>query len=67
MITLYHAPSFFFFVIIDLYFLTPAVFTQIFHPIAELVMTIEIPTKEAKAETEMHPVPVEINISKYPI
>ena len=41
--------SCFFFLIIDLYFLTPAVIAQIFNPIAGLVIPIEIPTKEAKA------------------
>ena len=46
---------FFFFSIIDLYFLIPT---------AELIIPIGIPTKEAKAEMEMHPVTVEINISK---
>ena len=40
---------FFFFLIIDLYFLTPAVIAQIFNPIAGLVIPIGIPTKEAKA------------------
>ena len=39
-----------FFLFIDLYFLIPAVITQIYTPIAELVIPIEIPTKEAKAE-----------------
>ena len=39
----------FFFLIIDLYFLIPAVITQIFNPIAELVIPIGIPTKETKA------------------
>ena len=52
-----------FFLIIDLYFLIPAVITQIFNPIAELVIPIGIPTKEAKAEIEMHPVIVGITIS----
>ena len=46
---------FFFFLIIDLYFLIHAVITQIFNPIAELVIPIGISTKEAKAETETHP------------
>ena len=46
---------FFFFLIIDLYFLTHAVITQIFNPIAELVIPIGISTKEAKAEMETHP------------
>ena len=44
-----------FFLIIDLYFLIHAVITQIFNPIAELVIPIGISTKEAKAETETHP------------
>ena len=38
------------FLSIDLYFLIPAVITQIFTSIAELVIPTEIPTKEAKAE-----------------
>ena len=55
---------FFFFLIIDLYFLIPAVITQIFNPIVELAIPIGIPTKEAKAEMETHPVIVEITIRK---
>ena len=54
---------FFFFLIIDLYFLIPAVITQILNPVAELVMPIGILTKEAKAEIETLPVIVEITIS----
>ena len=46
---------FFFFLIIDLYFLIPAAIAQIFYPFAELV----IPSKEAKAKIEIHPVIVE--------
>ena len=42
---------FFFFLIIDLYFLVVAAITQVFNPIAELV----IPSKEAKEWIEMHP------------
>ena len=53
--------------IIDLYFLIPAVITQIFHPIAELVIPIGIPTKEGKEEMETHPVIVEITISELSI
>ena len=34
-----------------------------FNPIAKVVIPIEIPTKEAKAEMETHPVIVEITIS----
>ena len=47
---------FFFFLIIDLYFLIPAVIAQIFNPIAEIVIPIGIATKEAKAEMKTHPV-----------
>ena len=39
---------FFLFLIIDSSFLIPAAVTQIFNPIAELVILIGIPTKEAK-------------------
>ena len=45
---------FFFFLIIDLYFLIPAVIAQIFNPVAGLVIPIGISIKEAKAETETH-------------
>ena len=55
---------YFFFLIINLYFLIPAVIAQIFNPIAELVIPIGIPTKEAKAEIEIHPVIVEVKIRK---
>ena len=37
---------------------------QIFNPSAELVIPIKIPTKEAKAEIETHPVIVEPKIRK---
>ena len=43
---------FLFFLFVDWYFLMPAVITQIFTPIVELVIPIEIPTKEAKVEME---------------
>ena len=55
---------FFFFLIIDLYFLIPAVIARIFNPIAELVIPIAIPIKEVKAEFEIHPVVVEARIRK---
>ena len=58
---------FFFFLISDLYLLIPAVITQNFNPIAELVIPIGILTKEAKAEMEMHPVIVEIKMSQWSI
>ena len=38
------------FLIIDLYFLIPAVISQIFYSTAELTTPIGIPTNEAKAE-----------------
>ena len=41
---------FFYFLVIDLYFLIAAVIAQIFNPTVELVIPVEIPTKEAKAE-----------------
>ena len=50
---------FLFFLTIDLYFLIPAVVTQIFNGIEELAICIWIPIKEAKAEIEMHSVIVE--------
>ena len=50
--------------IIDLYFLIPATFAEIFISIAELVCPIGIPSKEAKAEVEMNPVTVEAKIRK---
>ena len=56
------------FLFIDLYFLIPAVITQIFNPISELsVIAVGTPTKEAKAEMETHPVIVEITISELSI
>ena len=55
---------FLFIFLIGLYLLIPAVITQIFNPIAELVIHIEIPTKEAKKEIETNPVIVEITISE---
>ena len=47
---------FFFFLIIEFYFLIAAVIAKTFNSIAELVIPIETPTKEAKAEMEIHPV-----------
>ena len=55
---------FFFFLTIDLYILNPAVKTQIFNPFAELVLLIQVPTKDAKSEMKTHPVIVEIAISE---
>ena len=50
----------FFFFIIDLYFLILGVIAQIVDPIAELVISIGIPSKEAKTEIEIHPVLVKL-------
>ena len=55
---------FFFLLIIDLYFLIPAVIDQIFNPITELVIPEGIPSKEAKAEIEIHPVTAKTKIRK---
>ena len=49
---------------IDLYISIPRVVVQIFNPIAELVIPIGIPSKEAKAEMEIHPITVETKIRK---
>ena len=52
-----------FFLIIDFYFLFAAV-TNFFNSIVELAIRIVIPNKEAKSETETHPVSLELTISK---
>ena len=56
--------DFFFLLIIDFYFLIPAVITQIFNPTAGLVIPTGIRAKEAKSEMETHPIAVGIKISK---
>ena len=55
---------FFFFLIVDLYFLIPAIITQVSNPTAELVIPTGIPTNKIKAEMETHPVTAEIEISR---
>ena len=55
---------FFFFLIIDLYFLIPAVITEIFIVIPEFAISTGIPTKETRTEVETHPVTVQAKISK---
>ena len=52
----------FFFSIIDLCFLIPAVIAQTLNPSPELVVPIRITIKEAKAEMETHQVIVESKI-----
>ena len=54
----------FFFLIIDLYFLIAAAIAQMFNPIAELVISVGIPSKEAKLEIEIHPVVFEAKVRK---
>ena len=54
----------FFFSIIDLYFLIRAVVAHISNLIAELVIPTEVPSKEAKAEIEIHSVTVEAKLRK---
>ena len=44
------------FLIIDLSILIPEIVAQIFNPITELVISIRVPIKEAKAENETNPV-----------
>ena len=56
---------FFFFLIINLYFLITEAVAQIFNPIAELVIPIGIPNKEAKTEIEINSVTAETKIRKY--
>ena len=55
---------FFFFSIIDSYFLISAGIAQILNPIAELVISVGIPTKEAKAEIDTQPVIAEAEMRK---
>ena len=44
-------------------FLIPAAIGQSFNPIAELVISTEIPSKEAEGGIEIHPVIVEAKIT----
>ena len=52
------------FLIVDLYFLIPAVFAPVFNPTAELTMPIGIPAREAKTKIETHPVTTKAKINK---
>ena len=54
---------FFFFFIIDLYVLIPAVIVQIFIPTTELVIPTGTQTTEANAEIETQPVSIETKIT----
>ena len=53
---------FFFFLIIYINVLFPAVVAKIFNSTAELVIPIRMSTKEAKKEIETHPVTAEVKI-----
>ena len=53
---------FFFFLVINLYFLIPVVIPEFFIATEELIIPIGIPTKEAKPEMETHPVIAEAKI-----
>ena len=48
-------------------FLIAAVIAQFINPIADLVIPVEIPSKEAKSETETHPVIAENEMRKYSV
>ena len=58
LIKLYHRAFFLFFLIIDLYFLVPAVIVQIFNLNAKLI-------NEANAEIGTQPLTVETKTKKY--
>ena len=60
---LYDHASYFFFFIIELYILIPSIITQIFNPVAEIVIPIGIPNKEM----ETNPVIVEISVSQWSV
>ena len=55
---------FFFFLIIDLYFLIQELLAKISTPTEKFKIFIGILTKEAKSEIETHPVTTETKISK---
>ena len=64
---LFYYASFSYFLIIDLYFLVSAVIAQIFNPVTEIVVSVEIPSKGAKAEIEIHSVIAEAKIREISI
>ena len=55
---------FFFFLLLTYIFFISSVIAQIFNHIAELVIPIRIPSKEAKAEIEINPVIIKAKIRK---
>ena len=50
--------------IIDWYFLIPRIIAHVFNLIAELVILIQMPIKEAKAGIEIQPVTAQAKIKK---
>ena len=58
---------FFLFLNYSLILFNPSSYCKIFAPIAELVILIGIPSKQAKTEIEMHPVIAEAKMRKYSI
>ena len=52
------------FLIIDLYFLIPAVIPQISNPTAELAIPTGTPTNEANVESEIQPLTAETKTRK---
>ena len=56
--------SFFFFLNYWLIILTPAVIVQISNLVAELIISVGILTKEAKAEIETHLIAVKAKVKK---
>ena len=53
---------FFFFLIIDLYFLILGAISQVLNPYAQFVILIEMSIKKVKPEVEIHPVIIEAEI-----
>ena len=64
LITLNDPAFFFFFLIIDLYFLIPTVTAQIFNPNPELVIPTGMSTNDANAEIETQLLTAEMKIRK---
>ena len=56
---------FVFFLMINLYFLIPAINTQIFNPTSDLEISTGALTNEAKAEIKTQPLTTETKIIKY--
>ena len=64
LIFLFHHACFFFFLIIDLYFLVPAAIAQTYSPFATVAIPTGIPRKKAKPEIKIHPLNVEAKVRK---